>query len=144
ASGLLKRYVRFYGPDSRPEIAAYAFDVLSRQMMAERKKYQDKHCKRCKPSTRVARGDQFCEGWVFGARKVIAVYDVSPEERNLLELYRKNLHSTKGLRDGDMRTAKACRGAEFAATAGFIAGKNARLHQGVNGQNNRPLALGRV
>lgn len=53
ASGSLKRYVRFYGPDSRPEIAAYAFDVLSRQMMAERKKYQDKHCKRCGPSTRV-------------------------------------------------------------------------------------------
>ena len=112
--------------------------------MAERKKYQDKHCKRCGPSTRVARGDQFCEGWVFGARDVIAVYDVSPEEKSRLELYRKNLHSTKGLRDGDMRTAKACRGAEFAATAGFIAGKNARLHQGVNGQSNRPLALGRV
>lgn len=81
ASGSLKRYVQFYGPDSRPEIAAYAFDVLSRQMMAERKKYQDKHCKRCGPSTRVARGDQFCEGWVFGARDVIAVYDVSPEEK---------------------------------------------------------------
>lgn len=47
ASGSLKRHVRFYGSDSRPEIAAYAFDVLSRQMMAERKKYQDKHCKRC-------------------------------------------------------------------------------------------------
>ncbi|EJD0052833.1 DUF2786 domain-containing protein [Escherichia coli] len=144
ASGSLKRYVRFYGPDSRPEIAAYAFDVLSRQMMAERNQYQDKHCKRCKPSTRVARGDQFCEGWVFGARDVIAVYDVSPEEKSRLELYRENLHRTKVRRDGDMRTAKACRGAEFAATAGFIAGKNARLHQGVNGQSNRPLALGRV
>lgn len=110
ASGSLKRYVRFYGPDCRPEIAAYAFDVLSRQMMAERKKYQDKHCKRCKPSTRVARGDQFCEGWVFGARDVIAVYDVSPEEKSRLELYRENLHRTKVRRDGDMRTAKACRG----------------------------------
>ncbi|EEY1046896.1 DUF2786 domain-containing protein, partial [Escherichia coli] len=120
----------------------YAFDVLSRQMMAERNQYQDKHCKRCKPSTRVARGDQFCEGWVFGARDVIAVYDVSPEEKSRLELYRENLHRTKVRRDGDMRTAKACRGAEFAATAGFIAGKNARLHQGVNGQSNRPLALG--
>lgn len=71
----------FYGSDSRPEIAAYAFDVLSRQMMAERKKYQDKHCKRCGPSTRVARGDQFCEGWVFGARDVIAVYDVSRKKK---------------------------------------------------------------
>lgn len=139
ASGSLRRNVHFYGPDSRPEIAAYAFDVLSRQMMAERKKYQGKHCKRCKPSTRVARGDQFCEGWVFGASKVIAVYEVSSEEKSRLELYKDNLHSLKGLRDGEMRTAKTCRGAEFAATAGYIAGKNARLHQGING----PLALGR-
>ncbi|MEB0964991.1 DUF2786 domain-containing protein [Citrobacter braakii] len=143
ASGSLKRHVRFYGSDSRPEIAAYAFDVLSRQMMAERKKYQDKHCKRCKPSTRVARGDQFCEGWVFGARDVIAVYGISPEEKSRLELYRNSLRSTKGLRKGDERTAKACRGAEFAAAVGYRAGKNARLHQGVNGQNNGPLALGR-
>ncbi|MBA8480834.1 DUF2786 domain-containing protein [Escherichia coli] len=142
-SGSRKCYVKFYGPGSRPEIAAYAFDVLSRQMMAERRKYQDKHCKRCSPSTRVARGDQFCEGWAFGARDVITVYDVSPEEKGRIELYRQSLHSSKGLREGNMRTAKACRGAEFAATAGFIAGKNARLHQGVNGQSNRPLALGR-
>ncbi|EJG5313103.1 DUF2786 domain-containing protein, partial [Salmonella enterica] len=56
SSRSLKRYVNFYGPDSRPEIAAYAFDVLSRQMKAARKAYQDRHCKRCKPATRVARG----------------------------------------------------------------------------------------
>ncbi|WP_141109690.1 DUF2786 domain-containing protein [Escherichia albertii] len=143
ASGLLKRYVRFYGPDSRPEIAAYAFDVLSRQMMAERKKYQDKHCKRCKSSTRVARGDQFCEGWVSGAREVIAEYNVSPEEKCLLECYRNSLRATRGLREGDERTAKVCRGAEFAAVVGYRAGKNAKLHQGVNGQSTRPLALGR-
>ncbi|ENL7985469.1 DUF2786 domain-containing protein, partial [Salmonella enterica] len=67
SSRSLKRYVNFYGPDSRPEIAAYAFDVLSRQMKAARKAYQDRHCKRCKPATRVARGDQFCEGWCSGA-----------------------------------------------------------------------------
>ncbi|MCU6344984.1 DUF2786 domain-containing protein [Escherichia coli] len=140
-SGSLKRYVRFYGHDSRPEIAAYAFDVLSRQMMAERKKYQDKHCKRCKPSTRVARGDQFCEGWVFGARDVIAVYDISLEEKSRLELYRNNLRSTKGLRKGGERTAKACQGAEFAAAVGYRAGKNARLHLGVNGQNDKRLML---
>ncbi|EKS2200177.1 DUF2786 domain-containing protein [Salmonella enterica] len=143
ASGSLKRNVCFYGPDSRPDIAAYAFDVLSRQMMAERKKYQDKHCKRCKPSTRVDRGDQFCEGWVFGARKAITVYEVTQEEKNRLALYADILRSSKGLYDGNMRSAKACRGAEFASTAGYIAGKNAKLHQGINGQNSRPLALGR-
>ncbi|TQN84386.1 UNVERIFIED_ORG: uncharacterized protein DUF2786 [Citrobacter freundii] len=142
-SGSLKRNVRFYGPDSRPEIAAYAFDVLSRQMMAERKKYQDKHCKRCKPSTRVARGDQFCEGWVFGANRVITAYEVSAHEKAQLEHYEKNIRNTKGMRS-DMRSAKVCHGAEFASTAGYIAGQNAKLHRGVNGQSHRPLALGRV
>ncbi|EDA0818693.1 DUF2786 domain-containing protein, partial [Salmonella enterica] len=87
----LKRYVNFYGPDSRPEIAAYAFDVLSRQMKAARKAYQNRHCKRCKPATRVARGDQFCEGWCSGAARVIQAFSVSPQEAGLMERYTQRL-----------------------------------------------------
>ncbi|EJG5660969.1 DUF2786 domain-containing protein, partial [Salmonella enterica] len=118
SSRSLKRYVNFYGPDSRPEIAAYAFDVLSRQMKAARKAYQDRHCKRCKPATRVARGDQFCEGWCSGAARVIQAFSVSPQEAGLMERYTQRLRERKDVRDGEMREAKNCRGADRAATAG--------------------------
>lgn len=142
SSGSLKRHVCFYGPDARPEIAAYAFDVLSRQMKAARKTYQDKHCKRCKPATRTARGDQFCEGWCSGAARVIQAFGVTPQEAGLMERYTQRLRECRGVRDGDMREAKACRGAASASTAGYYEGRNAKLHQGVNGRGDAPLAIG--
>ncbi|EBL7872962.1 DUF2786 domain-containing protein [Salmonella enterica] len=143
SSRSLKRYVNFYGPDSRPEIAAYAFDVLSRQMKAARKAYQDRHCKRCKPATRVARGDQFCEGWCSGAARVIQAFSVSPQEAGLMERYTQRLRERKDVRDGEMREAKDCRGADRAVTAGYYEGRNAKLHQGVNGRGDAPLSIGR-
>lgn len=113
--------------------AAYAFDVLSRQMKLARKAYQNKHCKRCKPATRNSRGDQFCEGWVGGASGVITSFGMSPEEHGMLERYAKKLHEERGLRDGEARPAKSCRGSDDAVGAGYLAGKDARLHHGVGG-----------
>lgn len=142
SSRSLKRHVCFYGPDSRPEIAAYAFDVLSRQMKAARKAYQDKHCKRCKPATRIARGDQFCEGWCYGAAQVIKPFDITPQEAGLMELYTRQLRRQQRVRDGEMREAKECRGADSASTAGYYEGTNVTLHQGVNGRGDAPLGIG--
>lgn len=135
STGTLKRLVRFYGPGERAEIAAYAFDVLSRQMKLARKAYQDKHCKRCKPATRISRGDQFCEGWVGGASGVITSFGMSPGERGMLERYTKKLHEERNLRDGESRPAKSCRGSDDATGAGYLAGKDARLHHGVGGHD---------
>ncbi|UIA94703.1 DUF2786 domain-containing protein [Erwinia tracheiphila] len=81
-SGSWKRIVVFYGPGERGEIASYAFDVLTRQLRAARRGYQQRYCKRCKPSTRVARGDQFCEGWGGGAAGVLEAFSMKPEEKN--------------------------------------------------------------
>ncbi|ATF92816.1 DUF2786 domain-containing protein [Cedecea neteri] len=139
----LKRFVRFYAPGQRAEVAAYAFDVLSRQMMQARKEYQVKHCKRCKPATRIARGDQFCEGWVYGASQVVKPFAIPPGEKGVIERYAAKLREDRGLKDGVGREAKACRGSDNAISAGFSEGTGAQLHHGVNGQNNQPLAIGR-
>ncbi|SMG62080.1 DUF2786 domain-containing protein [Cedecea sp. NFIX57] len=142
-SGALKRFICFYGPGERAEVAAYAFDVLSRQLKQARKAYQDKHCRRCKPATRVARGDQFCEGWVAGAAGVITDFAVTPREKGLMESYGRRLRETRGVIDAASREAKSCRGSDDAELAGYVEGQNARLHQGVNGRHDGPLAIGR-
>ncbi|WP_163380413.1 DUF2786 domain-containing protein [Enterobacter hormaechei] len=142
-SRTLKRFIRFYGPGERAEIAAYAFDVLSRQMMLSRKTYQTKNCKRCKPATRTARGDQFCEGWVSGAARVVEPFTLTPDEKGLIERYAVKLRESRGLKDGQVREAKTCRGSDDAAFAGFSEGINARLHHGVGGDSSEPLAIGR-
>jgi hypothetical protein len=143
SSGTLKRFVRFYGPDTRPEIAAYAFDVLVRQLREARLEYVTRHCRRCKPATRVARGDLFCEGWVRGANRVLKSFALTPAEKGMLERYEQKLRAERGIVDGKERGAKSCRGAVEAASAGYEAGKNARLHHGVDGHSDQPLGIGR-
>jgi len=49
----------FYGPDKRPQIAAYAFDVFTRQMMAARKEFSAVQCKSIKRATKTGRVDAF-------------------------------------------------------------------------------------
>ncbi|MGL3099486.1 DUF2786 domain-containing protein [Enterobacter asburiae] len=63
-----RRVVTFYGPDSRPQIAAYAFDVLARQMTAARKEFIGELHKNTKPANRTAKADQFCVG--LGQRRL--------------------------------------------------------------------------
>ncbi|WP_232298170.1 DUF2786 domain-containing protein [Erwinia typographi] len=142
-SHAFKRVVKFYGPGERAEIAAYAFDVLGRQLRQARKEYQHKYCKRCKRATAVARADQFCEGWVSGAYYAVHKFEISPQEQSLMERYHLHLRQERGMGDMDTRKAKACRGDNDASWAGYEQGKNARLHHGVNGGTQEPLVIGR-
>jgi len=139
-----KRTVVFYGPDERPQIAAYAFDVLTRQMMAARKEFSAGQRKSIKRATKTGRADAFCEAWVHGAYQVIEAFAVTPEEKGLMEAYYRKI-------SGDFvtvpyRPAKKVRGDEGARGAGFIAGTSATLNHGVGGTsdvNNKPLRIGR-
>lgn len=142
AGGNLKRTLTFYGPSGREVIAAYAFDVLSRQMKVARKEYQDKHCKRCKVATKIARGDAFCEGWVNGAWGVIKSFEVSEEESANLKEYGELLAQENGLITAETRNTKQLNGSDIAGDHGYRAGQNARLHHGVNGHSDdSPLSL---
>ncbi|USS94952.1 DUF2786 domain-containing protein [Serratia symbiotica] len=46
-----KRTVVFYGPDKRPQVAAYAFDVLTRQMMSALREFSAGQRKSVKRTT---------------------------------------------------------------------------------------------
>lgn len=135
-----KRIVTFYGPNERPQIAAYAFDVLARQMVKARKEYTATMRKSIKASTKIARADTFCEHWVQGAYQVIDEFVVSDAEATLITAYRRKLQEDTGMATAKMREAKKCRGSDNAADAGFQAGTNASLHHGVNGAGQPPIA----
>lgn len=141
-NGNVKRTLTFYGLSSREVIAAYAFDVLSRQMKEARKIYQDKHCKRCKLATKIARGDAFCQGWVNGAWEAIKSLEIGEEESVNLKEFGALLARENDFTDMVTREAKQLNGSDIAGGHGYIAGQNARLHQGVNGQSDEsPLSL---
>ncbi|MBC3211074.1 DUF2786 domain-containing protein [Serratia fonticola] len=123
------RVVMFCGFGERPVVAAYAFDVLSRQLKEATAAYLKTQNKRLKLATRRARADQFREGWVEGVRRVVVDFGSSQRENQVMAHYLEAL----ALNQTQLREAKKCRGADVALGAGFAAGKNARLYHGVDG-----------
>ncbi|MBA0170424.1 DUF2786 domain-containing protein [Pectobacterium versatile] len=131
------RSVAFYGPNERPQIAAYGFDVLSTQLVKARAEFIGLQNKRIKRSTKTNRADQFCDGWVKGAWNAINRFSVEPGEQQLMLLYYKQI--SEGFGKLESREAKSCRGDEDAYSAGYHSGKDARVHQAVNGTSMRKI-----
>lgn len=80
--------VIFVGVGAAPEVAGYAWDVLSRQCANSRLEHLRAQPARCKPITLTARGDAFAKGWVLGVRN--KVEQLAGTERNdlLIEQYK--------------------------------------------------------
>lgn len=135
-NGQKQNTVIFYGPDERPEIAAYAFDVLSRQMVKARRTFIGSLRKNIKPATKTARADQFCEGWTEGAYQAIEPFVVTETEKTLMANFLAKLKKEQDLSDLTPREAKKCRGDQDAAEAGFNEGLKARLNHGVSGKDS--------
>ncbi|OCJ36825.1 DUF2786 domain-containing protein [Serratia sp. 14-2641] len=129
------RVVMFCGFGERPAVAAYSFDVLSRQLKKATTAYLKTQNKRLKLSTRRARADQFREGWVEGVRSVVIDFGPSQRESQSMAHYLEKLE----LSQTKLRDARECRGADIAHGTGFVAGKNARLYHGVDGAEHGKL-----
>jgi len=137
-----RRIITFYGPDDRPQIAAYAFDVLARQITAARKEFQASIHRNTKPANRVAKADQFCEGWVSGVWHIIAELAPTESEVTLMEVYHERKLASS-MTPGTFREARKCNGSDSAGTAGYLAGRRATLHHGVGGSATAPALIGR-
>lgn len=127
----------FVGRDPRPEIATYAFVVLSRQLKAARKEYIATRLKRCKPARKRARADVFSEAW--STALLVKIRKLMPEPAEdeavgrYLEVQYPHLISTKA------RSANAKR-SDDDYWAGRAAGHAVDLNIGV-GASASPLAI---
>jgi len=137
--GVPKRIVTFYGPDSRPQVSAYAFDVLSRQMVAARKAFLAGMHKNSKPATKTTRADHFCEGWAVAVYNIIQEYGISEAEQTLIQAY----HEKLGLDTSAPRMAQKEKRPSNARAAGYLAGSNAQFSQGIAGETASPALIGR-
>ena len=131
-----KCVIRFVGIAERPEIAAYSFDVLRRQLTAARQNFMKKN-KRIVRRNRIIRADVFCDGWVYGISEKLAHFDTPKNERSLIRGFIKS----KDYSAATIRDTKNCRGAEDASHAGYRAGLNAELNQGVAGESMKQLGV---
>ncbi|MDF7669854.1 DUF2786 domain-containing protein [Orbaceae bacterium ESL0721] len=121
--------VSFYGMNERPQLAAYAFDVLVRLITKARKEFLNSQNKRVKKSTKMSRADQFCIGWISGIYNALSKFIIPDDENNLMKQYKQKLDLEKSI----FRSAKSCNGADNAKYKGYLAGKNVKLNHGVSG-----------
>lgn len=136
-----KRTITYYGPDERPQVAAYSFEVLGKQLAKARRDYTKTLRKNIKPATKVARADTFCSAWVNGAYAVVSDFVVPEAEATLIKAYRSRKLSV-GMQTLEPRKPGKASGTDDAAIQGYRAGHNAQLHHGVTGSSAGIFRIG--
>lgn len=128
----------FVGMGSAPEIAGYAWDILSRQCAKGRLEHIRAQPARCKPITLTARGDAYAHGWVMGVRG--KVEQLAGTERNdlLIEQYKAaRWPNSQKFAPKDRTVGRNVSSNDV--HQGIQAGLNARLDRGVGSAG--PLEL---
>jgi len=136
-----KRTIHYYGHDERPQIAAYSFEVLGKQLVKARRDYLSTLRKNIKQATKVARADTFCSAWVNGAYAVVSDFAVTEAETTLMECYRSRKLS-EGMKKLEPRKPGKARGTDKAESEGYLAGRNAQLHHAVSSSANKCEQIG--
>ncbi|UDJ86366.1 DUF2786 domain-containing protein [Erwinia amylovora] len=130
----LRRSLHFYGFSERPEVAAYVFSVLQRQLRAGTDKHMARYRRRrILIRTVRRRADQFREGWVSGVWQVLHSFDPSIDESRVLQRWLTQRLKGDSLTALTVREAGSCRGDKAARQAGWFAGRQADLHHGLAG-----------
>lgn len=132
----------FVGCAAAPELTGYAYEVLERQLQKARRDFLAlPPQKRCKRSTKVARGDHFANGWIDAVyHKVDEFAGVEDNVAEAIEAYMAKHHPD--LEKVDLKRRKVKARDEGASTAGYQAGKSAQLHKAVNHQPRALLTMG--
>lgn len=136
--GYWRRIVTFYGFGERPVVAAYAFDVLCRQMQKATKEYLSTQSRKLKHSTRRARAAMFRDGWVYGVRDVVDAFRLTEDETRVMNTWLQN-QQFEGM--VVFREVKVCHGGDHARWQGYNEGKKATLNHGVGSRDLRPESL---
>ena len=130
----------FIGCSAAPELSGYAYQVLARQLQKARRDFLDTQ-KRCKRSTKVARGDAFANGWLDAVHsKIQAFAGVEDNIAEAIDAFMKKHHPD--VKSVELKRRKVKARNEGAGDAGYEAGKSAQLHQAVNHQPRARLTMG--
>lgn len=122
----------FVGCAAAPELSGYAYQVLERQLQKARKDFLATQ-KRCKRSTKVARGDAFAHGWIEAVYvKVDQFAGVDDSIADAIQAYMAKHHANVG--EFKMKRRKLKSRDESASEAGFAAGRRVQLHHGIGHQ----------
>lgn len=130
---------RFFGIGIKPELAAYAYEVLLRQLKKERREYIKNELKAVRLSrNKTARADQFCTGWVYAIVKKVQEFAAEPAEKEVLAHYKQQMGEMGQAKKRDVRGgSKASREQDLAA--GVRKGREAQLYHAMDSGEEQKL-----
>lgn len=132
-----RRVVVFYGVDERPQIASYAFEVLSRQITKGRNEYRNSLHKNTKPSKKTDLADTWCEAWVNGVWQAVCEFAITEDEDKKMDAFHERLKEKYNASSVTVRETQKHKQSDQAAYDGYQAGKKVRLSHGVDGHSYR-------
>lgn len=139
ATGIAGGY-SFIGVAPSPEVAAYTFSVLRRQVLKARTEYTQTALKRHRKN-KTAAADLFCLGWITAVRRLIAEIAPTAEQTQAIEAYMRINHGKLTTLEPRNRELSS-RDTNNHARNGFIEGKSATLNRGVGSVSNVAGLLG--
>ena len=120
----------YVGIGAAPEVAGYAYEILSRQCAKDRRAYMGKQPKNCKPKTKVARGDAYAEGWISGVRGKLDAFAGNEQHQGIIARYMEVNYPNNGTSTPkDRISGKNITGNDF--YHGSKAGREANLNHGL-------------
>lgn len=123
-------FFTYIGCAAAPELSGYAYQVLERQLQKARRDYLATQ-KRCKRSTKIARGDAFAHAWIDAVRaKVDEFSGISDNVADSIQAYMLKHFPSATKTELKRKQVKARD--DSASLAGYQAGKSAQLHQAVS------------
>lgn len=131
----------FFGIGAGPEMAAYAYEVLERQLIKGRTAYIRTLNKRLKRQTKVRRGDMYAQGWVSAVADKITPHKRTDKETRVIAEYQEKRWPGQLAQCTPRNTAGKARVHDYGAVAqGLRDGREVQFHQGVSGSEQARIA----
>jgi hypothetical protein len=125
----------FVGMGANADVAAYAFEVMLRQLRKSRSAFVKGECKRLVPASKVRRADLFCNAWVSAAARKIQMLAGQDGDEAAIDAYLlQHYPQMQELAVADRNANRKLRDKDHdAVVAGAVAGLASRLERGVGG-----------
>jgi hypothetical protein len=120
--------VEFVGIGAAPEIAAYAYGVLRRQLVRGRRDYLAT-LKRLKRSSKTRRADLWAQAWCGAVERKVRSLALPSMQQKLIETWMEEHYEIEKFRPKAAKNRG--RGDNRAIMEGFLAGSDVDIHPGV-------------
>lgn len=128
--GYKESYARFFGLGIKPDLAAYTFDVLRRQLIKDRAAYSAT-LKRYKRANKIRMADIFADTWVRRVSQQAREFAGTEQEQKAIEAYEEKQWGSSLITDTRSGAAPKRDSDYLAIAAGFAAASDVSLHRPV-------------